>query len=72
MLENTWTETDCRLDVLRATKGAHVEVYECVVKNFLSYIKKICLYSFYSSFLVIKFVIRKNFMLIVYYMYHTL
>ena len=27
MLENTWRETDCRLDVLRATKGAHVEVY---------------------------------------------
>jgi len=26
-LENTWRETDCRLDVLRATKGAHVEVY---------------------------------------------
>ena len=27
MLENTWRETDCRLDVLLATKGAHVEVY---------------------------------------------
>ena len=27
MLENTWKETDYRLDVLRATKGAHVEVY---------------------------------------------
>jgi len=27
VLENTWRETDCRLDVLRATKGAHVEVY---------------------------------------------
>jgi len=27
MLENTWRETDCRLDVLRATKGAHVDVY---------------------------------------------
>jgi len=40
MLENTWRETDCRLDVLRATKGAHVEVYWCVVKNFLSYILK--------------------------------
>ena len=26
MLENTWIETDYRLDVLRATKGAHVEV----------------------------------------------
>jgi len=26
-LENTWRETDCRLDVLRATKGAHDEVY---------------------------------------------
>ena len=27
MLENTWRETDYRSDVLRATKGAHVEVY---------------------------------------------
>jgi len=27
MLENTWSEIDYRLDVLRATKGAHVEVY---------------------------------------------
>ena len=27
MLENTWRETDYRLDVLRTTKGAHVEVY---------------------------------------------
>ena len=27
MLENTWREIDCRLGVLRATKGAHVEVY---------------------------------------------
>jgi hypothetical protein len=27
MLENTWRETDYRLDILRATKGAHVEVY---------------------------------------------
>ena len=27
MLENTWRETDCRVDVLRATKGARVEVY---------------------------------------------
>jgi len=26
MLENTWREIDYRLDVLRATKGAHVEV----------------------------------------------
>ena len=26
MLQNTWRESDCRLDVLRATKGAHVEV----------------------------------------------
>ena len=26
MLENTWKENDCRLDVLRATKGAR-EVY---------------------------------------------
>jgi len=27
MLENTWREIDYRLDVLRATKGAHVEVF---------------------------------------------
>jgi len=27
MLENTWREIDYRLDVLRATKGAHVEVH---------------------------------------------
>jgi hypothetical protein len=27
MLKNTWREIDYRLDVLRATKGAHVEVY---------------------------------------------
>ena len=27
MLENTWRETDYRLDFLRATKVAHVEVY---------------------------------------------
>jgi len=27
MLENTWREIDYRLDVLRATKGEHVEVY---------------------------------------------
>jgi len=27
MLQNTRREIDCRLDVLRATKGAHVEVY---------------------------------------------
>jgi len=26
-LENTWREIDYRLDVLRVTKGAHVEVY---------------------------------------------
>ena len=27
MLENTWREIDYRLDFLRATKAAHVEVY---------------------------------------------
>jgi hypothetical protein len=27
MSENTWREIDYRLDVLRATKGANVEVY---------------------------------------------
>jgi len=35
MLENTWRETDYQLDVLRATKGTHVEVYSCVVKKLL-------------------------------------
>jgi len=27
MLENTWREIDYQLDVLRATKGTHAEVY---------------------------------------------
>jgi len=27
MLKNTWRELYCRLDLLRATKGEHVEVY---------------------------------------------
>jgi len=27
MLEKTWREIDYRLDVLRATKGAYVELY---------------------------------------------
>jgi hypothetical protein len=27
ILENTWRENDYRLDLLRATQGAHVEVY---------------------------------------------
>jgi len=35
MLENTWRENDYRLDVLRTTKGAHVEVYEGIVKKLL-------------------------------------
>jgi len=26
-LKNPWRETDYRLDVLRATKGTHVEMY---------------------------------------------
>ena len=54
MLGNTWRETDCRLDVLRATKGAQVEVYWCVVKKTL----ELCLYSTYSSFPVIN--VRKQ------------
>jgi hypothetical protein len=42
LLENTWREIDYRLDVLRATKEAHVEVYLFVVKKLLelSYILK--------------------------------
>jgi hypothetical protein len=27
MLENAWRETDYRLDVISATKGAHIKVY---------------------------------------------
>jgi hypothetical protein len=27
MLENTWREIDYLLDILRATEGAHVEMY---------------------------------------------
>ena len=27
LLENTWREIDFRLDLLRATKGAYVEMY---------------------------------------------
>jgi len=49
MLENTWRETDYRLDVLRATKGAHVEVYWCVVKQLLElhFEKKIYMFVFH-------------------------
>ena len=28
MLKNTWREIEYRLDILRATNGAHVEVYQ--------------------------------------------
>ncbi|GBM39032.1 hypothetical protein AVEN_70205-1 [Araneus ventricosus] len=27
MLDNTWRELEYRLDILRATKGAHIEIY---------------------------------------------
>ena len=55
MLGNTWRETDYRLDVLRATKGAHVEVHKCCKKKLLElhFGKKKSLYSTYSSFVVI-------------------
>jgi hypothetical protein len=33
MLQNTWRKIYYQLDVLRATKGAHVNVYLCVVKK---------------------------------------
>ena len=33
MLGYRWREIYYRLDVLRVTKGAHVEVYKCVVKK---------------------------------------
>jgi hypothetical protein len=29
MLINTWQELEHRLDIYRATTGAHIEVYEC-------------------------------------------
>jgi hypothetical protein len=35
LLENTWREVDYRLDVLRATKGAHIDVCSCVVNKLL-------------------------------------
>ena len=55
MLENTRRKIYYRLDVLRATKGAHVEVYWCVVKNLLelSYILKKIYIFIPRSFLVI-------------------
>ena len=28
MLERTWREIEYRLDVVRATRGAHIDVYE--------------------------------------------
>jgi hypothetical protein len=34
MLEKTWREIESRLDVLRATNGAYVEVYYCSTKTF--------------------------------------
>jgi hypothetical protein len=27
MLQNTWREVECRLDIFQATKGAYVEIY---------------------------------------------
>ena len=55
MLENTWGEIDYRLDVLRATKGALVEVQQCVVKKTsrVTFKKKVRIPRTYSSFLVI-------------------
>jgi hypothetical protein len=35
MLINTWREIDYRLDDLRATKGAHIEVYQIVAMKLL-------------------------------------
>jgi hypothetical protein len=41
MLENTWREIDYQLDVLRATKGAHVEAYlMCCKKPLELYFEK--------------------------------
>jgi len=45
-LENTWGEMYYQLNVLRVTKGAHVEVYYCVVKKLLELHfekKKVCI-----------------------------
>ena len=51
MLENTWREICCLLDVLRATKGAHVEVYKYVVKKLELYFEKNIV--FYLGWLVV-------------------
>ena len=53
MLENTCREIDYRLCVLRSTKGAHVEVYQCVVKKLLelSYILETKMFVFHVVFL---------------------
>ena len=37
MLINTWQELEYRLDICRATAGAHIEVYGRALKIFLSY-----------------------------------
>jgi len=34
MLINTWQELEYRLDICRATTGAHIEVYGCAYKKF--------------------------------------
>jgi len=53
MLENTWREIDYRLDVLRVTKGAQVELYQSVVSKLLelSYILKKKMFVFHVVFL---------------------
>jgi uncharacterized protein with LGFP repeats len=43
MLERTWMEIEYRLDVLRATNGANVEV-------FLNYVKRTCIiFPYYAT-----------------------
>jgi hypothetical protein len=51
MLENTWRETEYRLDILRATKGANVEV--------------VIVYRYKKHFRTYTFIFRKNFCFVV-------
>lgn len=36
MPQNTWQETKYTLDIIHATKGAHVEMHSVELKNFVS------------------------------------
>ena len=41
ILENTWCEIEFCLDVLQATKGAHVEIYDLCTKKLQSLLLKL-------------------------------